>query len=195
LLDHITNSPTTQELSVLFLEGRTLDGLEQFLRTHANVAVCHLVYPANDTLFVGEYGGRKSYVSTSVGPDMANIETVQQLSLCIGDEFEAGAEASSKRLRHGRRVDADGYDLHIVCRDASIELPELPELRGTKRSPISSIEQIEYRFLADHSAGREAVAEGVGERKVGKSFAYIEVDITPLERRKIMDVPKQQDKG
>jgi hypothetical protein len=146
-------------------------------------------------LLVGEDGGWKSYVSTSVALDMANVETVQQLSLCIGKKRETGAEASSKRLRHRLRIDANGNDLDIVCRDAMIKIPELPELRSAKRSPISSIEQIEYRFLADHLAGREAVTRGVGEGKLGKSFTNLEVGCSPFESRKKMDVPNQEDKG
>jgi hypothetical protein len=166
--------------------------MEELPRREADVAVAHLVNPANDPVPVGQDGGGKG----ELGPDqtllMPQVEPVDELELLVGEESELRAEPLAERFGLSRRVDADGEDPNPFFRDLTIEFLELTQLRRAEGSPVAAIEEIERRALAEQAGGAKETAPGVGKLESGKSLADREPQRFAEEHRSPVHVPDQK---
>ena len=107
----------------------------------------------------------------------------------IGQERELGTNLGAKRLRNVGGIYTDGENLDAGCGDFLVKLMQLAQLRRAKRSPVSTVEEIECGTDALQTCRVESLTVGVGERETGETIANLEAKLVSRKPRVAGYVP------
>jgi hypothetical protein len=132
----------------MVLAGQRCDGGEDPLGLDPDAQVIRLERPTYRPALVDENLCRERDIVAVMPIAMADVQSVEHLTLGIGKKREVTSQTLSQCFRRVRLIDADGEQLYTLPFDLFVVLCELPELSTAEGSPIATIEDVQGRALA-----------------------------------------------
>lgn len=94
---------------------------------------------------------------------MPDVELVKDGRVGVREKGVVRSNTLAQRTIHFRTVDTDSIDLNTIGADRGIVVLELFQLHAAKRSPVTTIEEVEGGIVANKARRIERIVVVIGE--------------------------------